>query len=246
MSSGSNQGYREVARRIRERIKQGVYPLGKQLPTEVELAEELGVNRVTVNRALAILRAEGWIRTHRGVGTFARDFMPIIRARSSSSNQTRRKRTGIHPAGELSETDLIYDTRIVTEHIQPAKNIADLLGVSSGEVSVLAETRYISVKNAPGERIVPYQIAVTYVPLRIEELPAQAEEGVRGHEPDDREDTIEVRPPEAEELSFLKLNEDQRVYDILQLGFSDDGRVKAVSRTAIPTHLARLRYDICD
>ncbi|WP_425568812.1 GntR family transcriptional regulator, partial [Nonomuraea antimicrobica] len=48
MSSASNESlYREVARKLRNKIKDGVYPLGSKLPTEVELAEELGVNRVT-------------------------------------------------------------------------------------------------------------------------------------------------------------------------------------------------------
>ncbi|MFI9553754.1 GntR family transcriptional regulator [Nonomuraea endophytica] len=240
MSSGSSQGYREVAHRIRERIKQGVYPLGKQLPTEVELADELGVNRVTVNRALAILRAEGWIRTHRGVGTFVRDFMPIIWEAPGGPNSRETMRTHANQADGPYEQDLSYDTRIVTERIQPTPHIARLLRVSVDDVTVLAKTKYISIKGAPGGRTVPYRIAANYIPLAASG-PAQDGGGIPASEAG-HEDTIEVRPPEPDEAIFLQLNEDQRVFDITQLGFAIGGEVAEVFTLIIPTHMARLRY----
>jgi GntR family transcriptional regulator len=252
MSSASNESlYREVARKLRSKIKDGVYPLGSKLPTEVELAEELGVNRVTVNRALATLRAEGWTRTHRGVGTFVRDFMPITRETPRRFSRAQREQGGARGAfaGEMAEQDLSYETRTVVERVRPPQYVADVLGVSAEKISVVMRARYMSLK-APAGRTVPYQIAITYVPLEIAE--GTADTGVGGlssrlaeldQAQAELEDTIEVRPPEPEE-EFLGLNEDQRVFDILHIGETRDGRPVKVTTFVIPTHLSKLRYRV--
>jgi GntR family transcriptional regulator, uxu operon transcriptional repressor len=46
---------------------------GSRLPTERQLADELGATRTTVRRALAVLEAEGHISREVGRGTFLRD-----------------------------------------------------------------------------------------------------------------------------------------------------------------------------
>ncbi len=64
---GSTRGPRwEIADDLRRRIIEGAIPRGSRLPTERELAEELGVARATVREALRILRDEGFLTTARG------------------------------------------------------------------------------------------------------------------------------------------------------------------------------------
>src|SRR6266550_6255429 len=46
---------------------------GSRLPTERQLAADLGATRTTVRRALAVLEAEGHISREVGRGTFLRD-----------------------------------------------------------------------------------------------------------------------------------------------------------------------------
>ncbi|MER7506225.1 GntR family transcriptional regulator [Nonomuraea pusilla] len=55
--------FTQVVDRLRERIEMGVYPVGTMMPSEAELCAEFGVARNTVRRALAVLEAEGLIRT---------------------------------------------------------------------------------------------------------------------------------------------------------------------------------------
>lgn len=57
-------------KRLRERIAGGAYPETSQLPPERDLAEEFGVSRGAVRRALAILESEGRVWRHVGKGTF--------------------------------------------------------------------------------------------------------------------------------------------------------------------------------
>jgi len=56
----------EVARRIRQAIVLGVLRDGDRLPAETELARRIGVGVMTVRAALAELRADGLLETHRG------------------------------------------------------------------------------------------------------------------------------------------------------------------------------------
>jgi GntR family transcriptional regulator len=55
---------------LRERLLEGIYPVGRPLPSEPKLAEEFGVSRTTVRRALARLEDEQLILRRHGSGTF--------------------------------------------------------------------------------------------------------------------------------------------------------------------------------
>jgi LacI family transcriptional regulator len=59
----------QIERLLREAIRDGRYP-GNKLPTEVQLAEQLGVSRETVRRATEALTAEGLLIKFRRKGTF--------------------------------------------------------------------------------------------------------------------------------------------------------------------------------
>lgn len=59
-----------TARKLRERITSGDYPVGTRLPTGWELARDLGVSPPTLTRAVALLKVEGLLRTQHGRGTF--------------------------------------------------------------------------------------------------------------------------------------------------------------------------------
>ena len=56
----------EVARRLVEAIELGLFAEGQQLPSESELALQLGVATVTLREALVVLRERGLIETRRG------------------------------------------------------------------------------------------------------------------------------------------------------------------------------------
>ncbi|MBL8348496.1 MAG: histidine utilization repressor [Rubrivivax sp.] len=61
--------------RVKQHLKDGLgagrWPPGALMPSEAELVAEFGVSRMTVNRALRELQAEGLVSRAQGVGTFA-------------------------------------------------------------------------------------------------------------------------------------------------------------------------------
>lgn len=63
--------YERIRRYILKGIGSGAWPDGVRIPSEHELVELFGVSRMTVNRALRELTAEGILVRAQGVGTFA-------------------------------------------------------------------------------------------------------------------------------------------------------------------------------
>src|SRR5690349_13282822 len=61
-----------VREEVRDRIRDGRFSDGVQLPPEVELATSLGVSRTTVREALLQLEQEGLLIRRHGHGTFVR------------------------------------------------------------------------------------------------------------------------------------------------------------------------------
>jgi GntR family transcriptional regulator len=65
--------YHQVAGILRQRIEEGVYPVGVRLNSEDELAAEFDVSRATVRQAMSELSLEGLVVRRRGRGTFVED-----------------------------------------------------------------------------------------------------------------------------------------------------------------------------
>lgn len=62
--------YNDIAATLRERINVGKLSAGKLLPSEAELSREFKVSRVTIRRALEVLREEGLVSARQGFGWF--------------------------------------------------------------------------------------------------------------------------------------------------------------------------------
>ncbi|MFY9312049.1 MAG: winged helix-turn-helix domain-containing protein [Tepidanaerobacteraceae bacterium] len=62
--------YIQIKNHIRKYIEDGNWPIGHKLPSERELAREMGVSRKTVSLAYKELVDEGILSSHRGRGTF--------------------------------------------------------------------------------------------------------------------------------------------------------------------------------
>lgn len=62
--------YQQIADVLRARVASGAYGAGRVLPSEAELGEEFDASRVTVRRALEVLRDESLIAARQGFGWF--------------------------------------------------------------------------------------------------------------------------------------------------------------------------------
>ncbi|NBN89007.1 MAG: GntR family transcriptional regulator [Actinobacteria bacterium] len=62
--------YQQIAEELRGRVLAGDFAAGRMLPSESELSAEFSASRVTVRRALEVLRDEGLVDARQGFGWF--------------------------------------------------------------------------------------------------------------------------------------------------------------------------------
>jgi DNA-binding FadR family transcriptional regulator len=70
----AGNGFEEALEQILQVVRLGLVPGGERLPAERELAERLGISRVTLREVLKVLQDEGLVESRRGRygGTFVR------------------------------------------------------------------------------------------------------------------------------------------------------------------------------
>lgn len=95
--------YHRIAEELRARIQSGEYSTGRVLPSESELSGEFGVSRVTVRKALEMLRDEGLVDARQGFGWFvAGDTVRQPLARLSTIEDQMRD-SGVRPERKVLE-----------------------------------------------------------------------------------------------------------------------------------------------
>ena len=144
--------YARVKRHLKEGLAAGRWPPGALMPSEAELVAEFGVSRMTVNRALRELQAEGLVARTQGVGTFA---APLHRV---SATLTLRD---LHE--EIEERGHRHHAEVHLQRSEPAEAaLAGQLGVAAGHtvfhtlivhfengVPLQCEDRYVNPACAP-------------------------------------------------------------------------------------------------
>lgn len=190
MSSPSNAArYLQVKQFVLARISAGTLAVGDRVPSENELVRELDVSRMTANRALRELAADGVLVRVAGVGTFVaeqraqahplevRNIADEIRARgheyvakvmfhgSISASRELAERCGVAPGARLDHTLLVH---------------------FEGALPLQVEDRYVNPAVVPDylqndfTTLTPHEYLMRAAPLQ------QAEHTVRAVMPDKR------------------------------------------------------------
>jgi DNA-binding transcriptional MocR family regulator len=103
---GEGPLYRQLADALRRAVDRGEIALGTVLPPERSLARELAVSRATVVAAYDRLKADGWLESRQGSGTWVRrpdedesstDAVATGRIFLSAGGQEQRTGPGEHP-----------------------------------------------------------------------------------------------------------------------------------------------------
>ncbi len=181
--------YRQVKEFILRQIAAGTLRSGERIPSENELVRQLEVARMTANRALRELAAEGILVRVAGVGTFVAE-----------------QRAHSHPlqvqniADEIRARGHEYEARIVSVgSITASREIGERCGVSAGArldhsvlvhfegaVPLQVEDRYVNPTVVSGyldndfTRTTPHEFLMRAAPLQ------RAEHTVRAIIPDGR------------------------------------------------------------
>lgn len=181
--------YLQVKQFVLQQIASGALQAGQRVPSENQLVRELDVSRMTANRALRELAAEGVLVRVAGVGTFVAE-----------------RRVHAHPLQVRNISDEIHDRGhrhtakvIALGSMRASRELADRCGVSPGArldhsllvhfedgMPLQVEDRYVNPTLVPGylrndfSQLTPHQFLMQSAPLQ------RAEHVVRALLPDSR------------------------------------------------------------
>lgn len=181
--------YARVKQFVMDEVASRALKPGDRVPSENELAREFGLSRMTANRALRELLAEGVITRIAGVGSF------VAEARVHSHPLQVR-----NIADEIRARNHTYSARVlVLEAVKASAEIAERCGVRSGAkldhslivhcesaTPLQVEDRYVVPAVVPGylgndfTRTTPYEFLMRAAPLQ------RAEHIVRAVSPEGR------------------------------------------------------------
>lgn len=144
--------YLQVKSFIQQHISSGEWRPGDPVPSEATLMQQFGISRMTVNRALRELSAEGMVTRVQGLGTFVAELHRI------ASNLTIRD-----IQEEVLERGHVHAARVLLSQAEKAgAELAQSLGLRSGArvfhtvlvhlengVPIQFEDRYVNPAAAP-------------------------------------------------------------------------------------------------
>ena len=137
--------YQEIADDLRSRV--GSAPAGTVLPSEAELSSEFGASRVTIRRALELLRGQGLVAARQGFGWYV------------AGEPVRQRLAGLGTIeSQLAESGMTNERRVIEFGFgAPPERVRVILGVES----VLRVKR---INLADGE---PFAVVTVWCPAEL-------------------------------------------------------------------------------
>ncbi|MCP4745582.1 MAG: histidine utilization repressor [Desulfobacteraceae bacterium] len=144
--------YQKVKNYILEHIRDGRWLACNRIPSENELVQKLDVSRMTVNRALRELTAQGYLTRIQGVGTFVAEekpqcaFLEII-----SIAEEIRRRGGVHTSYvHLLQAEKATQELAALMHMPESASVFHAILVHyDRQVPVQLADRYVNPQIAP-------------------------------------------------------------------------------------------------
>ncbi|WP_420087711.1 GntR family transcriptional regulator [Nocardiopsis composta] len=238
--------YKQVAEALRAAIHRGDYPPGSTLPSQPELAREYGLNQSSISRSIAMLQAEGLIRTEHGRGSVVLDVPTVKRVRRIDKDY-RTSPGGSSYAEQVTRSGRTPRTPLVQcEAIVPPPEIAEVLQLAEGEEALIRKRHMLAEEK-------PVQIATSYIPMAVAgtvdiAFPDTGPSGMyariadRGFGPVRFTEDIEVRPAEVSEADFLNMARGQPVFAILRTAFDSEDRPVETCLNVLAAAQWRLTY----
>jgi GntR family transcriptional regulator len=238
--------YQQVADDLREAIKHGEFGPGAMLPSQPELARRYGLNQTSINRAIAVLRAEGWVRVEHGRGAFVQEVPTVKRVRridrdyrtrpAGSAYAEQMEQSGLRPRTKLADVSIVTPPAEIAEALELAETDQAVMRhrlMYADDVVVQVATSYIPVNLAGGTEIAYPDTGPSGIYVRLDQ---------RGYGPVRFTEDIEVRRPSEEEAQILRIPEGQPVLEIMRIAYAADDRPVEACANVFAAYQWRLTY----
>ena len=172
-ASGSSLLYHRLQRNIREVIDAGLLQVGDALPSERDLADALGISRVTVRKAIGGLVAGGLLTQQRGAGTFVAPRVEQALSLLTSFSEDMRAR-GLVPGAKWLNcgTGLASPQEALALDLSPGSEVSRLsrLRTANGKPMTLEHTTvprpYLPDPSVIGDSLYDHLAEAGYQPDR--------------------------------------------------------------------------------
>jgi GntR family transcriptional regulator len=243
---------RRIADDLRERIRQGEYQPGQQLPSERSLAASFSTARNTATAALSILQREGLVDRRHGSGWYVRQRRPLLRLGADRYSRARREQTGMSPfRAEVVEQGRVprVDCTSITK-VEPPADVTERLGVSPTTKSVVRRENWYFADEEP------VQVGITYIPWEIAKGSVLAKSAAMGrgslyarfeelgHSLTRIREEVTARMPTPEESRDLRIPDGVPVIEVLHTGIDQDGKPFEVTRFVMRADSNALDYSM--
>jgi GntR family transcriptional regulator len=209
--------YHELATRLGE----GRLRRGDRLPAERVLCEELQVSRVTLRRALALLRDEGVIYSIRGAGTYVVASPMLGEAPNNLLSFSRLSQSrGLTPSAELLGLD---------EHAASIEE-GESCGIAAGTpvVSIERLRKLDGIPVAVSRSVIPVACAPSVLEVDWSTASLYDELTRAGNKPVRADYAIEARGADAATAVLLKISVGEPVLTTDVTSYAADARVVEV------------------
>ncbi|NEC25235.1 GntR family transcriptional regulator [Streptomyces sp. SID8111] len=228
--------WRELADRLAERIRNGEYAPGQQLPHIRDLVDAGEGSKSTVHAAYKALEAEGLVTSSRGHGTVVRQQAPLKRLGVERYDKAKwRDGDEVAFIADRVASGRAYkrndQTQTVSRIVAPAV-VAAAHGLPEG-AEVYARARLVKEGEQPTHTLTSY-----YRPEHVEGTrivdptpgPAGRGGGFRvlydaGYEIDHMREELFARVPTSDEVKLLQLPPGEPVVELHRTTFTADGTV---------------------
>ncbi|HEX5414202.1 MAG TPA: GntR family transcriptional regulator [Chloroflexota bacterium] len=208
--------YVQIEAEIEEKIRSGEIPPGALIPPERELAEQMGVSRMTVRQALGRLVDRGLIVRQQGRGSFASEPKLTQNMSRLQGFFDQMVSQGVVPTSRLLSTEEIMAGRAVAQALglQIGEPVFKIARLRLGNAQPLAlETSFFPARLVPG--LIQRDLESTSIYHLMAEYGARPVRAIQSLEP------VQVRREEAE---ILRIREASPVMLVERTAWDEHGR----------------------
>lgn len=222
--------YHQIADELRARVAAGEYAAGRLMPSESEMSAEFGVSRVTVRKALELLRDDGLVDARQGFGWFVAGEtvrQPLARL---ATIEDQMRDSGMKPERRILEFAFERAPRDVARELGTAQTLrVKRVNLADGEPFAIvtvwcAADLAEKLSRADVERSPFYELLD--VPLR------------------GATQTIGADAAAADEAALLEIPAGSPVLRCTRTTTDTQGRVVLVSRHVFPAHRTEFVVDL--
>lgn len=245
--------YRKIADELRALILSGKLRAGEKLKSENELKDQYATTRVTVRKALALLKADGLLISEQGRGVFVRP-RPNVQMLTTGANFRQRRDTGVSNFNaEAAAQGLRPEQRILSvETVSASADVASRLEVEEG-AEVIVRRRAFFVNDEPMQLVDGY-----YPPDLFDGTEVTENRKIRGGVSRVIEDPegpirqritqfvedLEIRMPTPSETDALRIPPGVPLARVLRTAHTSAGRKVEVLDSRVPCDRHVFRYVI--